>query len=560
MRNLRLFATALTCACLVHAQGVRARGGDPDSTFGTNGVAALRTAGGTIAYQMAPGINGTTIAVRTSAGSMDVQRFLDNGRLDTSFGGTGTVTLAAQALIQGAVVQSDGKIVLGGPLFSGAGWGFTRIGTNGVQDPSFGTAGWSLLPGSTAAGAQGMSLHVLDDGRISAIAYPTDQVGPPAAGHATAFRLLTNGQPDAAYGAGGVVDHAFAFAWSPEAVASEHVLGDGTMDFARIVTGGVGVSRLRPDGTLDPAFGSGTTRTTFLPFAVTPDVSPVPIFRSDGSLFVASILFDAPTAQSILKLALVAPRGSLDPSFGTLGVITVRALAGALTTILATPDDELVIVTTDGFSVLAEKLTTDGVVDARFGNGGKAAVAGYTTVDAFMAVDGFVTVLAQKTSGLRDGALIRMQAVGDIVEFSNSILDHYFIALDGAEAAGIDNGAAGPGWSRTKVAMRPGGLASVCRFYGTPGIGPNSHFYTAQPAECALVKKDPGWTLEGIGFYTTRVVDAACNAPLVPVYRYYNNRAQYNDSNHRYVTDVGLRGYMESLGWVLEGIVFCVKP
>ena len=70
-----------------------------------------------------------------------------------------------------------------------------------------------------------------------------------------------------------------------------------------------------------------------------------------------------------------------------------------------------------------------------------------------------------------------------VIEFYNSILKHYFITASAEEAAGIDAGAAGPGWSRTGEtwpAWLGGplpGATEVCRFYGnaapnpTPGSG-----------------------------------------------------------------------------------------
>jgi len=63
-----------------------------------------------------------------------------------------------------------------------------------------------------------------------------------------------------------------------------------------------------------------------------------------------------------------------------------------------------------------------------------------------------------------------------VVEFYNTNLDHYFITADPNEAAAIDSGSAGPGWSRTGETFRSGGNASVCRFYGSQSPGPNSHF------------------------------------------------------------------------------------
>jgi uncharacterized delta-60 repeat protein len=459
------------------------------------------------------------------------------------------------------VVQPDGRVVVGGQLASGAGWAFGRLLATGALDATFGSAGWSTVSGPASAGMQAMSLQVLDDGRIAAVTYPIDgAVGPLNEGHVATLRLRADGQPDATYGSAGIVDNAFGYSWSSVPVASDLVLGNGVVVLARSTDAGVAVSRLRPDGSVDSGFGPNPP-----PFSLAPANSPLLLLQPDASLLLVALPFDATAQQSILKVARQTARGTLDTSFGNLGVASVTMSPAALGTVLATPDGEYAAVVSlqDGSAIQAVKIAADGRLDARFGCGGRTSTPGAAAVDdATMGADGYLTILARKNTPQHDGMLIHMQAVGDVVEFYNSILDHYFMALDGTEAAGIDAGAAGPAWTRTKVAMRPGGLAPVCRFYGTPGIGPNSHFYTAQPAECALVQRDPGWTLEGTGFYTTRVVDAACPAPLVPIHRYYNNRAAEDDSNHRYVRDgdVGLRDFMEARGWIHEGIVFCVKP
>jgi serine protease len=168
-------------------------------------------------------------------------------------------------------------------------------------------------------------------------------------------------------------------------------------------------------------------------------------------------------------------------------------------------------------------------------------------------------------------------AAAAVVEYYNSQLDHYFITADPAEQAAVDAGAAGPGWRRTGQGFRaytpalgvPPGQSPVCRFYGSTAIdpatglrrGPNSHFYTAQAAECAAVKNDPGWVLEGIAFFT-RLPEASglCAAGTLPVFRSYNNRAQFNDSNHRYTSDFATYASMQGLGWRPEGVVFCAVP
>ena len=152
-----------------------------------------------------------------------------------------------------------------------------------------------------------------------------------------------------------------------------------------------------------------------------------------------------------------------------------------------------------------------------------------------------------------------------VTEFYNTDLNHYFLTPYLAEALGIDQGLAGPGWQRTGLdfnAWQDGTTKGtpLCRFYGTPGIGPNSHFFTADPAECAFVKLDPGWTFEGL---TTRVqipADGNCSLDTIPVYRLYNNRFSQNDSNHRYTTSRRVRDDTGEQGWSVEGTVFCVVP
>lgn len=152
-----------------------------------------------------------------------------------------------------------------------------------------------------------------------------------------------------------------------------------------------------------------------------------------------------------------------------------------------------------------------------------------------------------------------------VVEFYNSNLKHYFMTGDSQEAAGIDSGAAGAGWARTGYSFNAwrtqseavAGAKSVCRFYGTPGKGPNSHFYTADAGECALVKNDPGWFYEGIALYSQGMQYGSCQKGTAPVYRVYNNRWMYNDSNHRFVTGSLEFQKMVQQGWVGEGLVMC---
>ena len=98
--------------------------------------------------------------------------------------------------------------------------------------------------------------------------------------------------------------------------------------------------------------------------------------------------------------------------------------------------------------------------------------------------------------------------------------------------------------------------SAVCRFFGTPGKGINSHFYTADAAECAKVRTQPAWTFEAIAFYVATPAAGTCAPGTNPVYRsYYTDNIA--DANHRFTVDLTAHSRMTRRGHVLEGLVMC---
>lgn len=149
-------------------------------------------------------------------------------------------------------------------------------------------------------------------------------------------------------------------------------------------------------------------------------------------------------------------------------------------------------------------------------------------------------------------------------EFYNRQFDHFFITSEAAEAAMLDQGVVVRGWSRTGLQFKVAALGAaegvpVCRFFGTPGRGPNSHFFTASASECAKVRANPNWQFEGLAFQALEPVTGACAPERVPVYRIYNN-GKGGEANHRYTTSRRSVRDMVKSGWVLEGAVFCANP
>ncbi len=200
-----------------------------------------------------------------------------------------------------------------------------------------------------------------------------------------------------------------------------------------------------------------------------------------------------------------------------------------------------------------------------------AITAKDSAIDAMAATLGYRAQVTSTKAG---------ETVIGVVEFYNVGLKHYFITAEPAEIANLDGGAFNGAWKRTgrgfnawPLAGKPADAVPVCRFFGTDQyrtngtrIGPNSHFYTADPAECAFVKTGyqsvaadgrsyPAWTYEGDVFAVKLAVGGACPGGTQPLYRAYNDGAN-GDPNHRYSTDAAVLTAMA--GWTFEGLVMCV--
>ena len=187
------------------------------------------------------------------------------------------------------------------------------------------------------------------------------------------------------------------------------------------------------------------------------------------------------------------------------------------------------------------------------------------TVSAMAAGGGRVYAGTDGSGGSPSG-VYTLVTLDSVVEFYNSNLDNFFITADPAEQAAVDSGAAGPGWSRTGEYFNAGGPSKVCRFYGSLSPGPNSHFYTIDPAECQALKDlqastpitEKRWNFESDDFFSSSPVAGQCASGQVPVYRAYNNGFTRGiDSNHRITASHA--GYLAQVakGWSGEGVVMC---
>jgi hypothetical protein len=170
---------------------------------------------------------------------------------------------------------------------------------------------------------------------------------------------------------------------------------------------------------------------------------------------------------------------------------------------------------------------------------------------------------------------VAVATTSPVVEYFANTNRHYFITAGPGDIAGLDPGTLT--WKRSgqrfKAWLRqqdaPANAVPVCRFYAG---GPNSHFYTGVAADCQALKSLEalqrsettakgvaflGWQYEQIAFYALLPVDGQCPGDTYPVYRAYNQRGVYNDSNHRFMGDPLMRSATLAGGWADEGPAFC---
>lgn len=153
----------------------------------------------------------------------------------------------------------------------------------------------------------------------------------------------------------------------------------------------------------------------------------------------------------------------------------------------------------------------------------------------------------------------------EVIEYFHTAFNHYFVTILPAELTALDSGTQS-GWTRTgkrfyawkSAADAPAAASPVCRFYIPPAQG-DSHFYSASPAECAIVDAQfPSFDYESPEVMYVLLPDAAtgaCPGVTAPVFRLWNDPASRGrtDNNHRFTTDTTTWDTMVATGSVPEG-------
>ena len=284
--------------------------------------------------------DGKVVAIGVNGGSSTdflVARYLPDGRLDPSFGGSGSVQTdvdfgqidQASAL----AIQSDGKILVAGTsrspfstISTPTQIAIARYNPDGSLDQSFGSGGKATA--SVTGSTQVFAVRVAPDGSITVAGAHEPGFSHPEVAMA---RFSSLGVADPSFGTGGVQVAPFP------SISISSFTGMGFLPDGRVVAAGdtfvgkkdrVVVERLTANGSPDGSFGSGGA-------SVFGDIAGLSAADVDpnGAVFAASIGFSGDPRK--LLVSKFSPRGGFDRRFGRHGTSAMRfrlakAVAGGI--------------------------------------------------------------------------------------------------------------------------------------------------------------------------------------------------------------------------------------
>jgi uncharacterized delta-60 repeat protein len=296
--------------------------GDLDTSFGTGGTVVTSFGPG---YDKAAAVTTDAsgrivVAGGTAAGTgndVALARYTATGALDAGFGVGGKVVTPigpADDFATAVVVDASNRIVVAALSSDGSFYDFAvlRYLDDGSLDPTFGSGGIVTTPiGSSedmpAAIAIDASNRIVVAGRAWTLSNHDFAV----------VRYTDSGALDPTFGSGGIVTTAVGagfdvgLAMALDASNRIVVAGYSGADFA--------VVRYEFDGTLDPTFNGGAPVTTSI--QGNSDTAHGVAVDSDGRIVVAGASLNPASTAYDFAVARYTEAGALDPLFGTGGTV-----------------------------------------------------------------------------------------------------------------------------------------------------------------------------------------------------------------------------------------------
>lgn len=295
------------------------------------------------------------------------QQYLERLNTDGTFDSTFTPSIAVSYAIRSITVQSDGKILIGGDLTtvnSAPRMGIARLNTDGTLDTTFvpgtgfDTTVYTISATSTGDIYVGGSFSSYNGTTVHGIAH-----------------LSSTGVLDTSYGLGGTG-------------ANNNVMTSKIQSDGKLVIGGYftrygtstatanSIARLKPDGTLDTTFVSGS--------AFTGNVNGIAL-QADGKILAVGAM-SSYGGNTISGLSRISTTGAYDGSFST-GSGLKYGMNPWNNAAVEQSDGKIIF--GGGFSYYGAykrgnivRVNTDGSVDASYASGAGAGLNTQESVDA----------------------------------------------------------------------------------------------------------------------------------------------------------------------------------
>jgi uncharacterized delta-60 repeat protein len=215
--------------------------GSLDTSFGTNGVTVINIEDCAIGYSLIQQPDGKFIIGGFAEGNAFVVRVNNNGTVDTTFNGTGGISIEVglSSFIRGTGLQTTGKIIVAG--YSNGQTFLARLNTNGTLDTTFGTDGISVNNFSS----YNIALDVVVDSSDRIIIAGISSDSPIAA------RYTSAGVLDATFGVQGLASINCGTAGNTNAIT---IQSDGKIVLAGLIDNNVLTARLTTSGVLDSTY------------------------------------------------------------------------------------------------------------------------------------------------------------------------------------------------------------------------------------------------------------------------------------------------------------------
>lgn len=463
MRYRRFPTVALVVSGVLAMASVAfgAAAGDPDPTFGINGIVRTILPDPPVLYETSEAedlvlqadgkavIGGYFEGGTPRLAKIMLARYDAAGVLDPSFGTGGIVLTDAvpgqSSRVRALLLQPDGKVIAVGFAAPGYYWDeggdvvLARYLSDGSLDPDFGDGG-IVVTDVFGHPDQGGEAALQPDGRIVVAGF-SDTAEPTASRDALIARYESDGTLDATFATGGIfaldidgrIDRARALALQTDGgIVIAGTTNDPVAEYSAPSRGFV--ARVDSGGILDPGFGAGGVVELSLEFRTS--LGELVVLPSGKILVDGSVSGDGIYGHSFL--ARYDANGSLDPSFG--GGDGVLDPGPGLYYALDLDADGAVLAAGSGFlwghwwAMGISRLDENGALDPTFGNAGKASL---------WPAPFAVNAAAFAAVGAPDGSTVTMAGFGTDGEPVSSIGEPRYITI--ARVLGVGSACAGDG-------------------------------------------------------------------------------------------------------------------